>query len=153
MLKALLQSRKASKISYRRCIKHKNTTVIYLAIAFSSLFPFWKEKSIRQFLYLSFLSHFKTPTTLTGKSRTCFVLDKAEKRLTFWLQRKPAGEADCLLMVREGQQELILAIILQSLSSFLPQASLPAPTLSGRWGVRRFSGSQWIPGGREIILR
>lgn len=42
---------------------------------------------------------------------------KAGKRLNFWLQEKPAGEADCLLMVREGKQELILAIIPQSLSS------------------------------------
>lgn len=37
----------------------------------------------------------KTPTTLTGESRTCFALDKAEKRLTFRLQGKPAGEAAC----------------------------------------------------------
>lgn len=89
----------------------------FLALGFSFLDTFWKEKSIRQFLHVSFLSHFKNSNRTNRQEQSMFVLAKAEKRLTFWLPKKPAGEADCLLMVREGKQELILAIIPQSLSS------------------------------------
>lgn len=76
---------------------------------------------------------------------------QGREKVNFWLQGKPAGEADCLLMVREGQQELILAIIPQSLSSFLSPTPLPVPILAGQGGGRLFPQGTLHPRRAEII--
>lgn len=137
------------KFSYYRCLKHKNTPFLSWALAFSSLCPFWKEKSIRRFLYLSFLSQFKNSNHTGRHEQNMLCPCQGREKVNLGLQEKRAGEADRMSPVGG-----VARMNLSYHSSFTVQFRLPllpAPRSSLDSEMEDCSGG-WGGGGRWAII-
>ena len=125
----------------------------FLALGFSFLDTFWKEKSIRQFLHVSFLSHFKNSNRTNRQEQSMLCPCQGREKVNFLTSREASWRSRLSANGKGGEARTNFShhssITVQSLS----HSSLPAPILSGLWGIRLLPRAPSVLGGRDIILQ